>query len=72
MKMEDYSLSLDDGEYKVTSINQDNSNGGTIPMNVSFNVQDGNLIVNDEPQEELNLNLPKPNFIGQLKNSAQI
>ena len=66
-----FPLSLEDGEYKVTAINLNNGNGEVIPMQLSFSVQGGRLIVNGQPQDTLNLQLPKPNFIGQLKNSVQ-
>ena len=66
-----FSLSLDDGEYKVTAINLNNGNGEVIPMQLSFSVQGGRLIVNGVTQDTLNLQLPQPNFIGQLKNSEQ-
>ena len=66
-----FPLSLDDGEYKVTAINLNNGNGEVIPMQLSFSVQGGRLIVNDVTQDTLNLQLPQPNFIGQLKNSEQ-
>ena len=66
-----FPLSLDDGEYKVTEINLNNGNGEVIPMQLSFSVQGGRLIVNGATQDTLNLQLPQPNFIGQLKNSEQ-
>ena len=40
-------------------------------MQLSFSVQGGRLIVNDATQNTLNIQLPQPNFIGQLKNSEQ-
>ena len=59
-----FSLRLQDGEYKVTAINQNNDE--RIPMQRSFSVQDGALMVDGVVQERLNLQLPKPNFKGQL------
>ena len=67
----EFPLSLDDGEYKVTAINLNNGNGEVILMQLSFSVQGGRLIVNGVTQDKLNLQLPQPNFIGQLKNSEQ-
>ena len=56
---------------RLLAINLNNGNGEVIPMQLSFSVQGGRLIVNSETQDTLNLQLPKPNFIGQLKNSEQ-
>ena len=66
-----FSLRLADGEYKVTAINQDNTDYRFIPMQVAFSVQEGNLFVNGEAQETLNLTLPLPNFNGQLLQLGQ-
>ena len=61
-----FSLRLADGDYKVTAINQDKADYRFIPMQVAFSVQEGDLFVNGEAQETLNLTLPLPNFKGQL------
>ena len=58
-----FSLRLPDGEYKVTAINH---NDERIPMQRSFSVQDGALMVDGAVQERLNLQLPQSNFNGQL------
>ena len=58
-----FSLRLQDGEYKVTAINH---NDERIPMQRSFSVKDGALIVDGAVQERLNLQLPQSNFKGQL------
>ena len=50
-------------EYKVTAISQTDER---IPMQRSFSVQDGALMVDGAVQERLNLQLPQPNFNGQL------
>ena len=58
-----FSLRLPDGEYKVTAISH---NDERIPMQRSFSVQDGVLMVDGAVQERLNLQLPQSNFNGQL------
>ena len=58
-----FSLRLPDGEYKVTAISH---NDERIPMQRSFSVQDGVLMVDGAVQERLNLQLPQSNFKGQL------
>ena len=58
-----FSLRLQDGEYKVTVINH---NDERIPMQRSFSVQDGALMIDGAVQERLNLQLPQSNFNGQL------
>ena len=58
-----FSLRLPDGEYKVTAISH---NDERIPMQRSFSVQDGALMVDGAVQERLNLKLPQSNFNGQL------
>ena len=59
-----FSLRLQDGDYKITAINHEEY--GTIPMPISFSVQNGVLMVDDAVQERLNLHLPESNFKGQL------
>ena len=63
-----FSLSLPDGEYMVTGIDPDRNTivDKIIPMQVSFSVQNGLLVVNNNVTESLNLQLPGLNFTGQL------
>jgi hypothetical protein len=66
-----FSLNLPDGEYKVTGITQDQADNRIIPLQISFSVQEGVLIVDGAVQEHLNIQLPKPNFTGQLVDAGQ-
>ena len=66
-----FSLNLPDGEYKVTGITQDQADNRIIPLQISFSVQEGVLIVDGAVQEHLNIQLPQPNFTGQLVDAGQ-
>ena len=61
-------MRLPDGEYKVTAISH---NDERIPMQRSFSVQDGVLMVDGAVQETLNVLLPQSNFKGQLLQSGE-
>ena len=63
-----FSLNLADGEYMVTAIdpNRDTIVDKIIPMQVSFSVLNGRLVVNNASTDNLNLQLPGLNFTGQL------
>ncbi|MEH7238184.1 MSCRAMM family protein, partial [Bacillus sp. JJ1562] len=66
-----FSLRLLDGEYLVTAITQNNPGYVSIPMHVSFSVQEGALYVNGAAYDTLNLLLPQLNFTGQVVQSGE-
>jgi uncharacterized GH25 family protein len=66
----EFAAGLSDGVYIVNSVYTE-SNGQYTPVNVEFEVVNGNLYVNGNLQERLNISIPEVSFVGQLVNDGQ-